>query len=124
IEARTWRQPASILHVLGVAGRDHIYHYGDIRGARARFTGLLSAAERYGSIAAQAEALVQLALCEATLGDLDAGENALRLARSLVARLGPSHRLPLVAATAVQIVIALLRGEEDWQTLAATTSEL
>lgn len=61
--ARRWQRPTAVLRALDVAARDLIFRHGDILAAKDRLAELLHAGKQYGSIPAQAEALVQLSLC-------------------------------------------------------------
>jgi ATP/maltotriose-dependent transcriptional regulator MalT len=120
--ARTWQRPAAIIRALDVVARDLIYRHGAIGEAADRLRELLAAGERYGSIPAQAEALVQLALCQTILGDLTSARQTLQEARDTVARLGTMHRLRVVAKLAVECVLAdYLDG--DWAALAARATQ-
>jgi ATP/maltotriose-dependent transcriptional regulator MalT len=115
--ARRWQRPMAVLRALDVAGRDLIFRHGDMIEAKERFAELLSAGERYGSIPAQAEALVQLSLCYALLGDPTLSRQTLQRANELVARLGTGHRLHALAKMSMESVLGEY-GEADWPRLA------
>jgi DNA-binding CsgD family transcriptional regulator len=91
--------------------------------ARERFAELLSAGVRYGSIPAQAEALVQLSLCHALLGDPDLARQTFQQAGELVARLGAGHRLRALANMAVESVLGDYE-DPDWAYLAETFARI
>lgn len=95
--ARRWQRPTAVLRALDVAARDLIFRHGDIIEAQERSTELLRAGEQYGSIPAQAEALVQLSLCHARLGNPAAARETQQQAGELVSRLGAGHRLHALA---------------------------
>lgn len=122
--ARRWQRPTAVLRVLDVAGRDLIFRHGDMIEAKERLTDLLSAGERYGSIPAQAEALVQLSLCHALLGDLDLAQQTFQRASELVARLGAGHRLHALANMSMASVLGDYRGDTDWPRLAQTFARI
>src|SRR6202011_6026053 len=108
--------PRAIMRALDVAARDCIYHHGEIREAVDRQHELLAVSKRFGSIPGQAEALVQLALCESILGDLSRAQDTVHRAREMVARLGAVHRLRVVIEAAVGSVLAYFVGG-DWPAL-------
>jgi DNA-binding CsgD family transcriptional regulator len=115
--ARRWQRPAAILRALDVVARDLVYRHGDILAAVDQLQELYAAGERYGSIPAQAEALIQRALCQALLGDLAVAQQTLQQAREMVNRLGSVHRLRALALTAIESILAdYLEG--DWPRLA------
>jgi DNA-binding NarL/FixJ family response regulator len=91
--ARRWRQPFAVLRALGVVANDLISRHGAGREAVEHLEELLAAAERYGSIPEQTEALVQLTLAHAQLGQFAAARAARTRAQDLLERLGPGHRL-------------------------------
>jgi predicted ATPase len=110
--AERWRSAAAIIRARDVVARDWMFRHGDIRIAAERLRELARDSERFGSLPGRAEAYTQLVAAEATLGRLEASDEALREARSLTARLGPVHRLHSVLQVAVATVVAYLyRGE-------------
>lgn len=121
--ARRWQRPTAVLRALDVAGRDLIFRHGDMITARERLAELLSAGERYGSIPAQAEALVQLSLCQALLGEKESAYQALQRASELVARLGAGHRLYTLANMTMESVLGDY-GDADWPRLAQTFARI
>jgi DNA-binding CsgD family transcriptional regulator len=100
-----------------VVARDWQYRHGDFRRALAANEELLAAAERYGSVPGQAEALVQLTGIRAILGDMAGAAAARERAREMVARLGPAHRLRFVLEVGEESVLAYYMGG-DWPALA------
>ena len=115
--ARRWQRPVAVLRAHDVAIRDLIFRQGAIPAAKEHLAEFLRAGERFGSIPAQAEAMVQLALCEALLGNWEAAERARLQADHLVARLGSSHRLHVLAALTIEFVMGDHRAV-DWSHLA------
>lgn len=116
--ARAATSPAARLRGFDAAARDLLYRRGDARAATEVLTELLGEGERHGVLQAQAEALAQLALCQALLGDLPRSSGTWERARDAATRLGPGHRLHLVIELAMPSVIGYLAGEADWRTLA------
>ncbi|MFN8511325.1 MAG: response regulator transcription factor [Thermomicrobiales bacterium] len=116
--ARTWQRPTAIIWALNVAGRDLVYRHGDLQAAISSLHDLRERSRRYGTLPSEAEALVQLALALAILGEEAQSREALGQARELVARLGTEHRLRF-AITAVGSVRAYFYGG-DWPALAAS----
>jgi ATP/maltotriose-dependent transcriptional regulator MalT len=121
--ARTWRQPAAVLRALDIAARDQLHRHGAFWQARTTLEELLAVSERYGSIPAQAEALVQLSAAHAALGDLALARESEQRARELVARLGPQHRLHVILDLVVASLLAYLT-EGDWPELGARAAQL
>jgi DNA-binding CsgD family transcriptional regulator len=121
--ARRWQRPTAVLRALDVAGRDLIFRQGDMLEAKERFTELLAAGERYGSIPAQAEALVQLSLCHALLGDLALTRQTSQRVGEMVARLGAGHRLRTLANMAMESVLGDY-GDVDWSRLAQAFAQI
>lgn len=115
--ARRWQRPTAILRALDVAGRDLIFRHGDIIEAKERLAELRSAGERFGSIPAQAEALVQLTLCHALLGDPAAARQTFQRAGELVTHLGAGHRLHALASMTIESVLGDY-DDADWPHLA------
>lgn len=116
--ARSWTYPPAAMRALDVGGRDLSFRHAAYREAEAAFEELLAAGERYGSIAAQAEALVQLVPCRASLGELALATETQRRAAELVARLGTEHRLHAVIAVMNGSLLAYLL-DGDYHALAA-----
>jgi DNA-binding CsgD family transcriptional regulator len=115
--ARRWQRPTAILRALDVVARDLIFRHGDIPAAVERLRELLTTGERFGSIPAQAEALSQLALCLAILGEFAEAQDILQRAQDMAARLGSLHRLRALAGIAIESILAeYLEG--DWPRLA------
>lgn len=121
--ARRWQRPTAVLRALDVAARDLIFRHGDIIEAKERLMELRRAGEQYGSIPAQAEALVQLALCHALLGNPAAARQAHRQAGELVARLGSGHRLHVLAGMTLESVLGDY-DDADWPRLAQTFTRI
>jgi DNA-binding CsgD family transcriptional regulator len=115
--ARRWQSPTAVLRALDVAGRDLIFRHGDMIKAREIFIELLAAGERYGSIPAQAEALVQLSLCYTLLGEIELARQIFERAGEWVARLGAGHRLHALATMSMESVLGEYGGAE-WSRLA------
>ena len=120
---RRWQPPTAVLRALDVAARDLIFRHGDIIEAKDRLTELLHVGEHYGSIPAQAEALVQLTLCHALLGHPAAARQTHRQAGELVARLGAGHRLHALANLTIESVLGDY-DEVDWPRLAQTSTQI
>ena len=115
--ARTWRRPSAVMRALDISGRDLLHRHGDVSHALETLSELLAASERYGSIPAQAEALVQLSAAHAALGDLELARQEERRARELVERLGPQHRLRLILDLVIASLLAYLT-DGNWDDLA------
>lgn len=112
-----------MLRALDVAARDLIFRHGDIMAGQDRLTELLAAGQRYGSIPTQAEALVQLALCHALLGNPAAAAEVHRQAGERVARLGAGHRLYALANMSRESVLGDY-GPVDWPKLARVFTQI
>lgn len=112
--ARTWRSPTARLRGLDVVARDLCYRQGDVRAGTEVLAELLAESERYGSLHGRAEALTQLALCQALLGELDTADRTLERAGEVVATLGPGHRLHVVVDVALGCILGYLRGSAPW----------
>jgi DNA-binding CsgD family transcriptional regulator len=119
--ARTWQPPAALIRGLEVVLRDLIYNQGNYREAADVARELLATSERFGSLPGQAEALAQLAMAEAVLGDPAGGQATADRALELVARLGSEHRLQVVIRLAIRSVLAYFLGG-DWTAMAALAS--
>ena len=115
--AASWTRPFAVLRALDVAGRALAYRHGDFPGALRVYEQLLAAGERYGSIPAQAEALSNFGSTQIAAGRLQEGKATIKRAMDLVARLGPDHRLHLMATTRAIGVGYYL--DADWPALAA-----
>jgi DNA-binding CsgD family transcriptional regulator len=115
--ARTWDRPAAITRALILGGADWLYYHGGFREAVQTFGELLAAAERYGSIVGQAEALVRLTVARIALGEMDAAKRTAARAKAMVERLGPSHHLRVSEAWLAALLAEYLDG--DWPTIAA-----
>lgn len=115
-KVRTWTTPTAVLRGLNVVARDLFYRHGDFQAARERYAELLRTAQRYGSIADQAEALAQLAAVRVTLGDFVAAHQTLTQAENLVGRLGPAHRLHFVTLVGAPTILGYFTTA-DWPTL-------
>ena len=114
--ASRWRSAAAIVQARAVVARDWMFWQGVIPTAAERLRELARDSQRFGSLLGRGEAYCNLVWVEAALGHLNASNEALREARSVTARLGPSHRLHftlnVVAGTVVNYVC---RG--DWEPL-------
>jgi DNA-binding CsgD family transcriptional regulator len=117
VRARTFRQPNAILKTLDVAARDLLHRQADYRAARGVLDEMLWTAERFGSVAGEAEAHYGLAKCRAILGDLAKARESAAKVPELVARLGPVHRLQTMSKTALFMEIGYLGGV-DWRPIA------
>ncbi|MGH2532590.1 MAG: helix-turn-helix transcriptional regulator [Thermomicrobiales bacterium] len=114
---QSWQQPTAIIRALVVGGADWLYHHSNLSRAIVHFEELLAAAERYGSIPGQAEALVRLAIARTALGHFDEARETHRRARQVVTRLGPDHRLHASVAWIDALRAEFLDG--DWRPIAA-----
>ncbi|HEU5318963.1 MAG TPA: AAA family ATPase, partial [Chloroflexota bacterium] len=115
--ASTWTRPFAVMRALDVAARALAYRHGDFPEAVRVYEHLLAAGQRYGSIPAQAEALSNIGSTQIGAGRLLEGKATIARAMELVARLGPDHRLHLMATTRAIGVGYYL--DADWPTLAA-----
>jgi DNA-binding CsgD family transcriptional regulator len=118
---RTWTRPRAIIRALEVVVRDLLYRHGDPRLAATVVRELLGLAERCGSIPAQAEALAQLAVTQAAMGDLVSARNTARQAHERIVRLGAVHRLHFVEIGLASVLAGFL--DVEWSEVAerATT---
>ncbi len=116
---RRWRQPFAVLRALDLGARDLAFHHAAFDEARTAFAELLAAGEQYGAVPAQAEALVQIACCHVVLGDLGAAREAQQRADALIVRLGPEHRLRMIAALMNGSLLTYYLGgtATDWSRL-------
>lgn len=120
--ARSWSRPAAIMRALDVAGRDMLYRHGAFHEALAVYEELLAVSERFGSIPSQAEALTHIATSQMVAGDLLLGQETLRRAEEVIARLGHSHRIyKFVAISRAAVLAYFLDG--DWPQLAQVALE-
>ena len=110
--ARTWRSPAAIVRAYEAANRSLLFRHGDLHGAEQLMQELLDAGVRWGSVAAQGEALTQLALCHAFLGQPDRAQAELERARVIVEPLGPLHRQQLAVNVSHAVLVGYL-GPQD-----------
>jgi DNA-binding CsgD family transcriptional regulator len=118
--AHGWRRPAAILRALNVAARDLLKRHGDHREAAHLYQQLLRRSAQYGSIAGQAEALMQLAMTQAPTGELSTARQSSMQAREMILRLGPAHELRFGIA-ALEFVLAYFLGG-NWPQMAARAS--
>lgn len=121
--ARRWLTPRAVLRGLDVAARDLLFRQGRVIEAQAVLAELLDAGERFGSIPAQAEALVQRTLCLALLGEGEEARRSREEALERAARLGSGHRLQRLAALSIDSVLGDY-GPVDWPRLAQTLTEI
>ncbi len=121
--ARIWQHPAAILRALGVGTRTALLLHGDFREALERGKEFLAAASRYGSLAGQADALIQLASARMALGEWLLAQHTTTRAKELVERLGPNHRLHVILDANIASVFAYYLGG-DWAALAERTTRL
>ncbi len=121
--ARRWRNPQALLRGLDVAARDLLFRQGDAAQAREVLLELLRMGEQFGSIPAQAEALVQLTLCHALLGDGTQARRTRQEAAEMVARLGSGHRLQRLADLSMNSVMGDYEAV-DWPRLAQTFTDI
>ena len=117
---RTWRRPTAIMRALSVVGRDLLRHCDDLREATALYQELLAISERSGSIAGQGEALLQLAIMRAGVGELSLAQETARRARDMIARLGPEHELRFQERGLASTLAYFVGG--DWQLMATGAS--
>jgi DNA-binding NarL/FixJ family response regulator len=118
--AREWGRPTASLRASSEAIRDLIYRHRDVHAARAAVGEMREVAARSGSIAAEAEALVELACCEAMLGAIDHARESSARAAALAPSSGAAHRLEAIA---VDATIGYFAGC-DWRALAAAAARL
>jgi DNA-binding CsgD family transcriptional regulator len=117
-----WRRPAAVIRASDAVVRDLLHrHDAPLEGIDVAEP-MLAASRRAGSIPGQVEALVQLSFGHGVVGRLDRQEAALEEARSLVSRLGPTHRLRWVVDQGGAGIQAFIRGEGDWRRLAESTT--
>ncbi len=119
--ARTWERPTAIMRVLDMVGRDLLKRGETYREAVELYQELLATSERCGSIAGQGEALLQLAVTQAQLGELSLAQQMGRRAHEMIARLGPAHELRFQErGLAVTLAYFL---DADWSAMAAGASQ-
>lgn len=117
-----WRRPAAVIRASDAVVRDLLHrHDAPLEGIDVAER-MLVASRKAGSIPGQVEALVQLSFGHGVVGRLDEQEAALEQARTLVSRLGPTHRLRWVVDQGGAGIQAFIRGEGDWRRLADTTT--
>ena len=117
-----WKRPAAVIRASDTVVRDLLHrHDAPLEGIEVAER-MLAASRRAGSIPGQVEALVQLSFGYGVTGRLDRQEAALHQARSLVSRLGPTHRLRWVVDQGGAGIQAFIRGEGDWRRLANSTT--
>ncbi|HEX9015863.1 MAG TPA: response regulator transcription factor, partial [Chloroflexota bacterium] len=117
---RTWTRPTAIMRALGVLGRDLLKQRDGFREAAGLYRELLAIGERYGSIAAQGEALLELAIMQGNFGEFQLAQANARRAQELIARLGPAHELHFQAG-GLAVTLAYFM-EADWAAMAARLS--
>jgi len=122
--ARGWRSPAAVLRVYEAANRMLLFSHGDLRGAEHVVTDLLHQGVRWGSAAAQGEALSQLALCHAFMGRADEAAAELAQAGAIIEPLGALHRQHVAVEVTHPIVVGYLGVPVDWATLAGRAAAL
>lgn len=115
--AFTMQAGSEKIAVLDAVVRDWIHRHADYRRAEAAAEALLSESRRIGHVAGEAEAHYELAKCRAILGDLAAAREHAGRVPSLVARLGPAHRLRFTVRTTLRFEISYFGGGE-WAAIA------
>lgn len=115
--ARSGTRPTAVMRALDVAARDFNLRDGDLGRTKSVLSDSLALGERVGSLAAQAEAITQLAGTHAMRGDFAEAQAAMEHARELVRRLGPGHRLHVVLEGAIGSGLAYFL-DGDWAVLA------
>lgn len=115
-----WRSAAAIVQARAIVARDWMFWQGVIPTAADKLRELARDSHRFGSLLGRGEAYCNLVWVEAALGHLSASNEALREARSVTARLGPSHALHFTLNVAANTVVNYLcRG--DWEPLRELT---
>lgn len=87
------RDPAARMRGLSVLAQVYLFQLGDIAAAARHARMLLEVATEIGSVVGKAHALLWTAETLYVHGEFEAGREAYRGARELIARLGPSHTL-------------------------------
>lgn len=108
---RTWSEPRAVIHGLSVVARSFIYWTGGLRRAADVCRELLDVSRLYGSVTGTAYAVALLAELETAFGDFDAARDLQARGRSLVERLGPSHRLRHLIENAREIELLFVSGD-------------
>jgi DNA-binding CsgD family transcriptional regulator len=119
--ARRWRRPAAVIRALNVACRDALFLHGAFTDALAAGEELLAATRRYGSLPGEAEAVVAIAAAHRARSELSLARQSAAQAHELVARLHPAHRLHVIVAVPLAIMLAYYLEEDadgDWPALA------
>jgi DNA-binding CsgD family transcriptional regulator len=119
--ARRWERPAASIRALQVVVRDLMYRWGDVREAVERAQELLALSQRHGSMPGRAEALTQLAVAQAMLGELALAQDTAERARGVVGRLGAVHRLHNVVQVALPSTLGYYL-DADWRSLASAAA--
>ena len=117
--SRRWTRPMAVMRALNVVGRDLLKNQGALRDAADLYQELLNKSERYGAIAGQGEALLQLAIIHTSLGELSRAQETMKRARDVIERLGPGHQLQFGELALRCLLAYFLDG--DWPTLAKAT---
>ncbi|MBN1402246.1 MAG: helix-turn-helix transcriptional regulator [Anaerolineae bacterium] len=114
---RRWQTVSAKLQALMVANHDLTWRHGDVRLARECARELLAAGERYGHVAAQAEASITLAWMHILAGEVSAAIEWAARVRSATERMGEEAHLRWVNL-ALRCAMAYWLGG-DWDALAA-----
>lgn len=117
---RTWQHPSATMRALGVLGRDLLRWCNDFREATALYQELLAISERCGSIAGQGEALLQIAIIQAVVGQLSLAQETARRAQDMIVRLGPQHELRFQERGLASTLAYFVGG--DWHAMATGAS--
>jgi DNA-binding CsgD family transcriptional regulator len=115
--ASEWRRPTAKLRALSVAVRELVYRHGAFADAKRHAETMLRDATRAGSIPGQAEALVHIATCEASLGAIDRGVESRARAAQLAPFTSTAQMAPHVARLGLDAMLAYYAGG-DWRALA------
>lgn len=102
--ARGWSRPTAVIRALDVVGRDFLKRHGDHREAAKVYRELLETSERCGYIPGQAEALMQLAITETSLGEIVRAQQTARRAQEAIHRLGPDHELQFGTTALISVL--------------------
>jgi len=108
--SRAWRSSSARMRALDVVARDLLHTRGRFREAVETLDELRAVALRSGSLVGQAEAWSGLAAAHAALGDLTTALHARAMAVDFASRLGPSHRLHVVAERILACLFAHYTG--------------
>ncbi|MGI8552990.1 MAG: hypothetical protein ACR2PL_19715, partial [Dehalococcoidia bacterium] len=120
--AQRWTQPLAVLDALATGANRLLFQHGEFRRAVVVSQELMAAAERWGSIPKQAEALFYLARARAVLGDFTQAECLLTRSNDLAERLGRGHPLSLLGPWTSSFSAYCLDG--DWPAVAAAWERL